>query len=443
MTWWKRLPFFYGWVLVAVIFASFGVGYATQLSFSVFYVAILEEFGWSRAATAATYSIFTIVYGMTSLMAGGLVDRFGPRVLLPVGGILVSIGLVLMTGITEIWHLYLAFGVVAATGVSWFGSVPSYTMLSNWFVKKRGLAIGVAASGIGVGLMLLVPFLQSIISTSGWRSAYLVLAVMVLAVIPTLNFIFQRHRPQDLGLLPDGESSRDGPALSHREKVRRDILVVDKEWASRDWTLGSAARTGRFWLLFFARGLELGALQVFLVHQAAFFVDAGYDKMVAATVVGMVGIVGSGAKILWGSLSDRIGREMTFTLAMLCGTLGVGIALSVQTGSPSWLPFAYALVYGLCYGVSGVLLPALAADIFHSRSFGSILGGIYIGAGAGAGAGAFLAGYVFDLTGSYTMAFLTVLPTMWVACLLYWLAAPRKVRLVGGKARRLLGVKGF
>jgi len=436
MPWWKRVPFFYGWIIVAVTFICFAVGHTAQLSFSVFYVAILEEFGWSRAALAGAYSAYVLVYGLVSAVAGVVVDRYGPRIALPVGGIIMAAGLALLPGISALWQFYLLYGVVASSGISLFGSVPSYSVINNWFVKKRGTAMGFATSGIGVGMMLLVPLLQSIISTYGWRTAYLVLAAIILVVVPSTTYIFQRHRPQDLGLRPDGEKPSGGPEMARRERIRADVLVVDKEWVSRDWTLAAAARTARFWLILVARALELGAVQVFLVHQAAYLVDAGYDKMLVATVVGGVTFVGSGAKIMWGVVSDRLGREQSLTLAFAAGTVGVAIALSIHPGSPLWMPYLYAVVYGLCYGVSSVLMPSLAGDIFHGRWFGSILGGLYAGGGIGSAAGAFLAGYVFDVTHSYVWAFLLVVPVMWLSCLLYWMAAPRKVRLVAGKAKR-------
>lgn len=436
MPWWKRLPFFYGWVIVAVTFACFAVGYATWHSFSIFYVAILEEFRWSRAETAAAFSVFTIVYGLYSPVAGALVDRFGPRSVLPLSAILLGLGLLVTTRMSTIWQFYLIFGVVAAVGLSGIGSVPTFTVLNNWFVKKRGTAGGLATAGIGVGTLVLVPLLQTVISSHGWRTAYLVLATAILLVVPVLTFTFHRHRPRDLGLLPDGEKQGPQHGQGRAEQTRPDALVVDREWVERQWTLKSAMQTRRFWLIAFGRGLELAALQMFLTHQAAFFVDKGFDKLVAASVVGTLGIVGSGGKILWGAVSDRVGREWAYTLGFSAGTAGVLIILSIQPGSPLWILYGYAVVYGLCYGATAVITPVLTADIFHGRRYGSILGGVYVVGNLGTAAGAFLGGYIFDLTRSYTWAFSMAIPAMWLSCLLFWLAAPRKVRMVAGRAKK-------
>ncbi len=436
-----RLPFFYGWVIVAVTFACFAVGYTTHNSFSIFYVAILEEFGWSRGATAVTFSIFTLMYGFNSPVAGALVDRFGPRRVLPVAGLLLGAALLMTTQLSTLWQFYLLFGVVAGIGLSGMGTVPTMTVLNNWFVKKRGLAAGLGTAGIGVGIFFFIPPLQMIITAHGWRTAYLVLAAGTILVIPTLAILFQRYRPQEMGLHPDGDSSGASPSQTRAELVQADDLVVDKAWASREWTLRSSARTARYWMLFAGRFLELMCMQLFATHQAAYLVDAGFEKQLVASVIGVLGIVSSFGKVIWGFTSDRIGREVTYILAYGAGSAGALILLSIHAGSPSWMLYTYALSYGLCYGCAMVLFPPMVADLFHGRRFGSVLGGLYIGGGFGQAFGAFLGGYVFDLTGSYFWAYALTIPAWCVSFILYWVAAPRKVRLVAGKARKVAGLQ--
>jgi MFS family permease len=436
MNWARRLPFFYGWVIVAVAFVCFAVGYATWHSFAIFYVAILDEFGWTRAATAATFSVFAIVYGLSSPLSGWLVDRFGPRKVFPLAALLLGVGLLLTPRLSNIWEFYLLFGVIVALGLSGFGTVPTYTLLNNWFAKRRGAASGVALAGIGVGTLMLVPALQAVIDAYGWRTAYMVLAASIIGVIPILSVTLYRYRPQDVGLLPDGDQAERKPDQAARSQVRAESLIVDREWVGRSWTLPSAVRTGRFWMLFAGRLLELVVLQMFLTHQAAFVVDQGFGTLVAASIVGVVGIVGSLAKIVWGVVSDRIGREVTYALACVAGTAGVAIVLTVQAGSPVWVLYGYAVAFGFFYGAVAVLMPVISADIFHGRRFGSILGGLYIGGGTGSALGAFLGGYIFDVTGAYTWAFILTFPMMWAVSLLYWRAAPRRVRAVAGKLKR-------
>jgi len=433
-SWSERLPFFYGWIVVAVSFVCFAVGYATWNSFSIFYVAILDDFGWSRAATAGVFSVFTIVYGLNAPIAGSLTDRYGPRRLLPIGALILGLGLLLTTRLSTLWEFYLLYGVVAAVGLSAIGTVPTFSVLSNWFIKKRGTAGGIATAGIGVGMLLFVPLLQGVINNHGWRAAYLLLSIVIVAVIPVTVLLFHRHRPQEMGLMPDGERRKDTASPASTSQLSPDNLVVDREWTSREWTLRSAMHTHRFWLVSMARFLEMACLQTIMTHQAAFFVDEGFDNLLAASIVGIVGIMGSCGKILWGTVSDRIGRESTYLIAFICGTVGVGALLTIQAGSPGWMLYAYGAIYGLCYGVSAVLCPVMMGDIFQGKSFGAILGGAYVLGNAGSAIGAFLGGYVFDVTGAYHWAFMLTIPGMWLSCLLYWLAAPRKVRRVAGRA---------
>lgn len=411
------------------------LGYAVWLSFSVFYVAILDEFHWSRAATAATFSVFTIVYGFGSMASGTLVDRLGPRLTMPVAAVLVATGLLLTTRVSSLPEYYLFFGLIVAVGLSGLGMVPSLVLLNAWFVRRRGLAVGVATAGIGVGTMALVPLLQRIILDQGWRVAYVVLAVCIAVVIPLLSAFLLRHRPSDMGLLPDG-MSRVPLVVHHRQpRMRPDPTVVDGAWASAAWTLQSAALTSRFWLLLVGRYLEVATANVLITHHVAFFVDNGYDRLLAAATVGSMGIVGSLGQVFSGTLSDRIGRETTHTMFVLLGAMGVAVMLLIGPGMPSWVLYAYALTFGLFWGSTSVLMPVLSADIFQGRGLGSILGGLYVGGGLGAASGAFLGGYVFDLTGSYDLAFALAIPALSGSCLCYWVAAPRKVRLVPGRVR--------
>jgi sugar phosphate permease len=436
MRWWSRLPFFYGWVMVALIFVCFAVGYAAYHSFSIFYVAILTDYGWSRASTAAALSIFSLVYGFSSPLTGGFVDRFGPRLAMPVAAIVLGVGLLLMTRMSSILEFYLIYGVVVALALSSLGLVPSFAVLSGWFIRGRGLAWGIAVAGVGVGTFFFAPLLQRIIDTQGWRTAYGVLAAAVLIVIPALYLFFSRHRPEDLGLLPDGDRPDADAGSIAAGRIRAEELIVDREWASREWTLASAVRTRRFWQICAARFLEATCLNIFLTHQAAYMVDQGWDKLLAASVVGTVGIIGSFGKVLWGAVSDRLGREVTLLLPFASGTAGAVVMLLAGPGAPVWLLYLYAVLFGLFYGGYSVLYLCLTGDIFQSKRSGAIVGGTYVATGVGLAAGAFFGGYMFDLMGNYTWAFITAIPAMWLSVAIYWITAPRKVRLVAGKLER-------
>ncbi|MHB1417711.1 MAG: MFS transporter [Chloroflexota bacterium] len=428
-----KKPIFYGWVVVAVAFVCMALGYAVMHSFSIFFVAIYTDFGWSRATTALASSIFMIMYGLVAPLTGAGVDRFGPRVVIPIGAVVMTLGLFATNLVSEPWHLYLTYGVIAAIGLNAVGTVPNVAVLTNWFAQRRGTALGFAAAGIGVGMLVVVPTLQWIIEVAGWRTAYVALGAVVLLVIPALAIAFHRHRPEDMGLARDGAQPRTGLAAGSPVPQMK---VVNPAWANHPWDVRSAVSTGRFWLLFLGFLFGALALQSVMVHQVAFLADRQFDPMLGATIVAMVGLFGSLGKILWGWLSDRIGREGAYTAGMICISLGVLALASVVDVSQPWPAYLYTLVFGIGYGVFAPLMPSTAADIFQGKRFGSVYGVLYIGCGAGSALGPWLSGFIFDLTGGYTPAFAMAIATAGLSAGGYWLAAPRKVRQVPGFAKR-------
>jgi MFS family permease len=225
----SRLPFFYGWVVVAVAFVTMGIGVNARTSFSLLFPPILDEFGWSRGTIAATFSIGFIVSTMITPFIGAMMDRVGPRVVLPLGGVLASIGLVATTYSTEPWHFYLTLGVLVVGGSVFMSYIGHTLFLPNWFDRRRGLAIGVAFAGAGVGAMLLFPWMQHAIQTDGWRYACVVIAVILIVVLVPLNILFQRHRPRDLGLEVDGGKISDEKAGQARQ-ANLESRIVDKAW---------------------------------------------------------------------------------------------------------------------------------------------------------------------------------------------------------------------
>ncbi len=415
-------------MVVASVFVALAVGYGVYYSFSVFYVALLEEFGWSRAATAGVFSVHVLVIGFGGAVAGSLIDRFGPSRVVPVGAVLLTVGLVASSRLTELWQYYLSFGLIGGIGLSLSGWVPAVTVVSTWFSAKRGFAIGIASAGIGLGTVAFVPLSQYLISTVGWRSAYLVLAALSLFVSAPQAALLQLGRPDRLGLKPDGASGK--PTSAATPRPRRKIVVVDQKWASFPWTISSAIRTHRFWLMAAAILLTTLTNQMLWAHEAAYLVDSGYDKMLAASIVGLAGLLSMPAKVLWGWASDRFGRERTFTLGI--ATMVTSIILLVAVGRVQSLPLVgiFALAFAFGYAINAPLNPASAGDIFASRSFGGIFGVMNLGGGFGGAFGAWLAGFIFDVTGSYYVAFATAAISSSLAIIGIWLAAPRKVRRV-------------
>jgi MFS family permease len=255
-----RVPFFYGWVVVAVAVVTIAVGVNARTAFSLLFPHILREFGWERGLTAGAFAFgFMISMAFTPFL-GRLMDRWGPRMVIPLGVVLVCAGLSLATFTRYPWQLYATLGVLVAGGTMVVGYTGQALFLPNWFVRKRGLATGIAFSGVGVGSIMLFPWLQRVIDGFGWRAAcWTLAALLALAIIP-LNLVFPRQRPEEMGLRPDGD-----PAP--RANDRRVDNVVDPSWVAVDWTLARAMRTARFWWVFVGFVTGLMAWYAVQVHQ--------------------------------------------------------------------------------------------------------------------------------------------------------------------------------
>jgi len=231
----KRSPrFFYGWIVVAVGFVIMAVGYALRNSFSVFYPAIVESFGWGRGNTALIFSIQMLVYGSVSPVVGRLVDRIDPRVVLSVGACIMGGGMALCSLATTQWEFYLLFGVMLAIGLSMVGITPLGAIVSKWFVRKRGLVFGILAAGFGVSLIS-APIAQSLISSFGWQNAYVIIGLFSIPLLVPLCILFIRRSPQDKGLLPNGAllASSEPQALYEHQGTAN----FERKWAGTTWTL--------------------------------------------------------------------------------------------------------------------------------------------------------------------------------------------------------------
>ena len=225
---------------------------------------------------------------------------------------------------------------------------------------------------------------------------------------------------------PDGATG-DETGMEVRKPKRR-YVVLDEKWAARTWTVGAALGTARFWLM--GSNIFLGVVtnQMLWAHQAAYLVDRGYDKMLAASLVGFAGLLSMPSKITWGVVSDRIGRELAYSLGMVSMLLAILVLVLVGTIPSVGLVILFAFLFAAGYAVSAPIGPAAAGDIFAGRYFGSIFGVMNMGMGLGGALGAWLAGFVFDLSGSYVLAFGVAASSSLASGVAIWLVAPRRVR---------------
>jgi len=420
-----RLPFFYGWLLMAVSFVTMAVGVNARTAFSLLYPPILNEFGWDRGVTAGIFSFGFLVSALITPFVGRLIDHRGPLVVVEAGIIVMGAGLLLATFAREPWQLYLSLGAMCGGGVNCFTYTTQSTYLPNWFVRRRGLAISIAFSGVGIGSITILPWLQSRIETGGWRTGCWMLGILVLALLGPLNLLLKR-RPQDIGLEPDGARPVSAtPAHASN--------IVDHAWAAVDWTLGRALRTRRFWWLAVGYFCSLFAWYAVQVHQTKYLIEIGFSAADAAWALGLVSLVAVPGQIVLGHLSDRIGREWVWGIAnagfVVCCLALVGLA-EHPTAVLLWLMIVAQGTLG--YALTSVMGP-IPAEIFAGRQAGGIFGMVMLSGILGGAAGPWAAGALHDLTGSYAPAFWISLSGNVVSALAIWLAAPGKVRAVAGR----------
>src|SRR5262245_7543609 len=373
--------------LVALAFLHIGVGRGLHGTFGVFFVAMLDAFGWSRAATAGAISLAIIFEGACLPFAGGLIDRIGGRKTLMLGGVVLAVGLSLSSTISSIWQFYFWVGIVTAAGIALIGMVPHVAIISREFPQRRGTALGIAWAGGGVGIVLLVPVTSLMINHWGWSTAYIGLAVITaLLVIP----------PVQLFLPATSSTATKDPALGNRPAA---------EHTGTDWTVKRALTNSAFWLLFIARTLASMGNQIIVTHQIAHAVDIGFTKIFAASIFGLMGVISIGGRILFGYLADVMNRQMVFTWVQVVSAIGIFALLLMHDTSMPWLLYIYAVCYGLGQGSRALVLSAISADIFHGKHFGAIFGYFTFSIGLGGAIGAWLGGFLFDLTQSYVVPF--------------------------------------
>ncbi len=383
-------------VTVVTLALAYGVWYA----YSVFLVALLREFGWSRSVLAGAFSIFTLVSGGAGPVLGTLADRFGPRRLILIGGVLLAGSLWADSLVTRAWHLYLSFGLLTAVGVATAGWTPAVVMVQRQWKARLGLALGIAGSGVGLGIFLVVPLCQALIDGFGWRWAFRVLAALcALWILPATYLAIRDTPPAPREHPPRGEAGR-APGGEH--------------------SLALALANPSFRLIGLAVFLGSICSQTLHVHQAAFLVDHGLPAMTAASVISVVGASSILGKTGGGWISDHLSRELVYALGMIGMIIGVGVLWMVALAPSAWLALGYAILFGLGYSVTAFIVPAMMSDRFRGPHFGSIFGATQVASALGSALGAWLAGRIFDATGSYAIAFSLAAMAAGVAAVSVW-----------------------
>lgn len=381
-----KCQWFYGWVVVAAAFAVTFVGFGSAYTFSAFVPSLQHDFGASRGAVSFVFSLAGFLYFALGVVSGRLADRWGARSLAILGVALVGAGLALASVARTIVEVYLAYGLGIGLGVG-CAYVPVIGAVQRWFLKRRGFASGIAVSGIGVGTLVMPPLASWLIDILGWRGAYLVLAAIVTSLgIGTACFIV--NDPRSKGTGPDGAA----PAIA-------DPVVIVAGVSA-----GQAIRSRQFIGLYAACLICSFGVFVPFVHLVPYALDHHIDYSAAVLLLGAIGVGSTLGRFFLADLADRIGRQF-FLLMMFAG---MALALAIWAMATSfWSLAAFALIFGIFYGGWVAILPAVVTDHFGGRHVGSIIGILYTSVAVGTLIGPVAAGFIFDVSNSYTVPILT------------------------------------
>ena len=389
--------FYYGWIVLAIAFLISFFSAGINQGFGVFIKPMIDDFGWSRADISLSISIFAIMSAVVPPIAGRISDRYGPRSVLTVGVALNALGMVLMATANSLLEVYLFYGVLIGAGFGFTGIAATTALLSRWFVRRRGLALSIAATGLGAGQLLLAPLTTLVIIQFSWQTAFLVVGVASAIVIPMVFLLLNRTAPaeaDEASVVATPGRERAAPDCITSEMIRQDMNVA---WGSRSfWMLASG---------FMSCGFTIFFLTAHLVPLAT---DAGISAQQAGIALGLTGGTSIVANLGIAAISDRISRR--YILAGLYAMRGVSIVMLFSLSSVGIL-YASALLFGFSRSNAPVVSASII-DHFGRRAVGSLVGTLFMYHQFFAAAGAFAGGLVYDYFGSYNIMLVVALLAM-------------------------------
>jgi MFS family permease len=410
---------FWGWWIVLVTFlgslAASGIG---NFGLGVFVVPMTADLGWSRTALGGVFAVRAVVHGVVGPLIGWVADRpNGARVVMTVAGVVAGLSLVLMAFVTELWQFYIVFGILWSVGqMAMGGNIIGSTLISKWFIRKRGRAMGFFTMGSPTGGLIFVPLNALLLAWFGWQGAWIALAFLSWALMVPLAATFVRREPEDVGLLPDGLTSRP-ISLVNNDANRFNALPAEE----MSWTPRMAMRTRAFWLLlpaFTLMSLPMGAMTI---HQVPALTDKGMGLAEASLLTSLLYGTSMIVKPLAGLLVERY--SVRYLLAGCYALAGSSFLLLIAGSSTASL-VPYALLYGVGAGSNRVLVNVAWADYYGRRFHGSLRGIIEPISALALGFSPLFAGWVYDTTGSYDSAFRYMAYGVFAAGCLVLLAKP-------------------
>jgi len=381
----KKHTYYYGHVIVAACFGIQAIGIGTYVSYGVFFNSLASEFGWSRAVISSASSIAFFLMGLFGIFVGRLNDKIGPRNVMAVTGLLFGLGHLFMSGLGAVWQLYLFYGIIIGIGLSSI-DVIALSTTARWFVKKRGIMTGIVKVGTGAG-QFIIPLVASMLITSyGWRTSYIIIGVGVLISLFAIAQ-FLRRDPSQISPLPDCENNVSGskPGL-----------------AVEGLSLGDTVRTRQFWTICAVNLAIVFCFLTIIVHIVPHAQDLKISATRAATILSTIGGVSMAGRFITGIAIDRIGSKRAI---ILCFILLITGLLWLQIAKELWMLYAFAVIYGIAHGGYFTTMSPIVAEFFGLNAHGVLFGIVAFSGTIGGAIGPILAGYIFDVTAGYGLAF--------------------------------------
>ncbi len=372
--------------MVAAAFFILLVSMGPHMSFGLFLNPIIAEFSWTRAMTSGAFSLSMLTYGLLGIVMGRLTDRYGPRLVVTICGVLMGLGYLLASTVGNLWQLYLYLGLIVGIGTSgaW---VPQMSSIARWFVKKRSLMTGIIIAGASISGLIAPPIISRLIHHYDWHQTFLMLGSAI-SIVVILTAQFLRRDPTKMGQRPYG-----------MDEVQQDVQLDTNALDFRE-----AVRTVQFWLTFailFCGGFIINSVMIHVVPHA---IDLDIADITAANILSFVGGANAAGNYILGSVADRIGNRR---IIVLCFVVMMASLFWLMISSKLWMFYLFAIAFGLSFGGLGAIQSPLVAGLFGLSSHGVIYGVIYSGFTVGAAIGPYISAYIYDLTDSYQVAFLT------------------------------------
>jgi MFS family permease len=406
---------FQGWCMTFVSLAVTTTAFGVLYSFGIFFKFWLHEWGCTRAFLSGVFSTAFLIYGLASVLMGGLTDRYGPKKTIAVGGIIMGVGALITSQIHQAWGLYITFGLMIGVGVGTSYS-PTVSTISRWFGEKKGVPVGIVVSGLGLGTLVYSPLARALVDSFGWRVTYTIFGVIILSVYLVAACVLKRD--------PAGGRSGFGVQGEVVQNGQKEPFAPVSARLDTPRTTWDALKAREFWILFFVHCLWVLGMVIPMVHLVPYGTDRGVMPDEAALMLAFLGGVSVLGRLVFGACCERIGTKNSLLILLMMHACTMGwLILSGR----SWMLWIFSLVFGFCYGALASVFPLITSEYFGLTALGSIFGLVLLGATLGGLVGPWLAGYIFDVTHQYFLGFLSGATSMVLAAALT-LALPKNRR---------------